>query len=255
MEIISRAEAKACGLIRFFTGVPCKHGHTCERFVSSKGCLICNRLRGRKPENSGRSRAYHFKNRDTILPKMRERERRRSFAKNPDRCTRNRTAREAKATAKKLGLSQYFTGIPCKHGHISPRFVSNNQCTECLKQWERNNPEKVRTGKRKWENKNREHVRAKSRVHAHTRRARKQNAGGQHTIEEIVELFKKQKGRCANPCCRRSLKKKYHIDHIVPVIRGGSSDIGNIQLLCPSCNLKKRDKTPAIWAAENGLLL
>lgn len=31
-------------------------------------------------------------------------------------------------------LKQYFTGEPCKHGHIAPRFVSTGGCKECLAQ-------------------------------------------------------------------------------------------------------------------------
>lgn len=31
----------AAGKKRYFTGVPCAHGHICERFTSSKGCLEC----------------------------------------------------------------------------------------------------------------------------------------------------------------------------------------------------------------------
>lgn len=29
------------------------------------------------------------------------------------------------------GLTRYFTGTPCKHGHISPRKVGSGQCAEC----------------------------------------------------------------------------------------------------------------------------
>lgn len=39
--IISRAEAKAAGLKRYFTGVPCKYGHVCDRNVASWGCVKC----------------------------------------------------------------------------------------------------------------------------------------------------------------------------------------------------------------------
>lgn len=31
------------------------------------------------------------------------------------------------------GYSTYFTGKPCKHGHIAPRFTSSRQCKECSK--------------------------------------------------------------------------------------------------------------------------
>lgn len=33
--------------------------------------------------------------------------------------------------AKAQGLKRYFTGKPCKHGHLSERLVSNRRCCEC----------------------------------------------------------------------------------------------------------------------------
>ena len=33
--------------------------------------------------------------------------------------------------AKKKDLKRYFTGIPCKYGHIAERFTSNRRCVEC----------------------------------------------------------------------------------------------------------------------------
>ena len=43
MQIISRAEAKAKGLKRYFTGKPCKHGHVAERQVFNATCVKCER--------------------------------------------------------------------------------------------------------------------------------------------------------------------------------------------------------------------
>ncbi len=39
--IVTRAEATAKGLKRYFTGTPCIYGHIDERYVSSKQCLRC----------------------------------------------------------------------------------------------------------------------------------------------------------------------------------------------------------------------
>ena len=36
-----------------------------------------------------------------------------------------------KSDAKSHGLTTYFTGKPCKHGHISPRYVASGMCKEC----------------------------------------------------------------------------------------------------------------------------
>lgn len=41
-KLITRAEAKAQGLKRYYTGKPCPHGHVGERYVSSRNCLTCH---------------------------------------------------------------------------------------------------------------------------------------------------------------------------------------------------------------------
>lgn len=69
-----------------------------------------------------------------------------------------------------------------------------------------------------------------------TRRAR-ERAGGSFTYEEWVNLCEKYGGKCLKcgaPECT--------IDHVVPLSKGGSNDISNIQPLCLNCNLRKKDK-------------
>jgi hypothetical protein len=52
-----------------------------------------------------------------------------------DTTTLPKTRAEAKAT----GVKYYFTGEPCKHGHIAPR-KTKGACLECLKlEWEKGN--------------------------------------------------------------------------------------------------------------------
>lgn len=36
------------------------------------------------------------------------------------------------ARAKKEGLARYFTGKPCKNGHIAHRFTASRECQECV---------------------------------------------------------------------------------------------------------------------------
>jgi hypothetical protein len=49
-----------------------------------------------------------------------------------------------RSEARALGLKRYFTGKPCKHGHVAERNVSGN-CTECLREncfkWRARNPD------------------------------------------------------------------------------------------------------------------
>jgi hypothetical protein len=42
MDIISREEAKAKGLKRYFTGAACRNSHVAERYTCSGKCCQCN---------------------------------------------------------------------------------------------------------------------------------------------------------------------------------------------------------------------
>lgn len=39
--VITRADAKAAGLTRYFSGKACPHGHVVERMVSTYACCAC----------------------------------------------------------------------------------------------------------------------------------------------------------------------------------------------------------------------
>ena len=41
MELLSRKQAVAAGLTKYFTGKPCKQGHLSERRVSGRCCVVC----------------------------------------------------------------------------------------------------------------------------------------------------------------------------------------------------------------------
>lgn len=107
---------------------------------------------------------------------------------------------------------------------------------------------------RRYERANPDKVRLLGRVKAHRRRVRLIAAGGTpYTCHDIERIYELQKGCCAS--CRKKLKKKYHIDHRMPVAKGGDNTVGNIELLCPPCNHRKSDKLPHVFAQENGRLI
>lgn len=192
-----------------------------------------------------------------------------------------------RAEAKARGLKRYFNGMPCPQSHLSERFVSTGTCHQCLRDlraryyhahperrpaalsygraWSKANPEKVKAAaKRAAAKAGREPFRARNRKYekAHpekalaktrNRRARLRNSKGQHTASQIQAMLEYQRHKCPN--CRVSLKRGYHVDHIVPIALGGSNGIENIQLLCGPCNQTKHAKDPITWAQENGRLL
>lgn len=95
----------------------------------------------------------------------------------------------------------------------------------------------------------------KTKVYRNRRRARKVEAGGTHTAEDIAEIRRLQRDRCANPACRVPLRGGGHADHIVALARGGSNDRSNIQVLCQPCNNRKHAKDPIAFMQEQGFLL
>jgi len=133
----------------------------------------------------------------------------------------------------------------CRHG-LSDRY-KDGRCRPCTRAsnksyrdknkdsekerkqaWEKENKSLVLLQKEKWRQKNRESCR----ISARRRRNTKYNAQGSHTHLEFLSVCDKQNWKCAS--CRKV--KELTEDHIVPLSRGGSDWIWNIQALCKSCN-------------------
>ncbi len=189
----------------------------------------------------------------------------------------------SRSTAIASGLNRYFTGKPCKHGHLAERICPDGACIECkrilnsehyyryadyyrklilnryhenpeptiarVNKWVLKNRDKVRTNHRNWSRKNPDKILANTR----NQRSRRLAAPGRHTAQDIQEIYAQQKGRCIY--CKCNLKKKYHVDHIVALINGGSNDRSNLQITCKSCNHKKHAKDPIDFAREIGILI
>lgn len=178
----------------------------------------------------------------------------------------------SKADARAARLKRFFTGEPCSRGHIAERYVSTGMCIGCcrtvyaegnerykqankdkVREWQKikyeRNKHKYKEGYAAYRRINKDKVNAWNR----SRKAREKHAIGSFTAEDVARIFKAQRERCAY--CRRSIKKDYHIDHIIAVSNGGTNNPNNIQLLCPECNMSKHSKDPIVFARENGLLL
>lgn len=181
-----------------------------------------------------------------------------------------------------LGLKRYFTGRPCKRGHVSQRKLPRGECCECQRLRDRNRyairrirqakyqaeyrakhkerlREQIREYSRRtvatriaynqeWRNANKERYRALQ----HNYKARKRAASGSHTASDIKDILRLQRGKCAI-CCRKL--SRYSIDHIQPLSKGGSNDRKNIQLVCLRCNSSKKASDPIIYMRILGRLL
>lgn len=69
----------------------------------------------------------------------------------------------------------------------------------------------------------------------------------------VKTLLEKQKCKCV--VCKGSIKDGFHIDHIIPIAKGGMNVDNNVQLLCPQCNMSKSDKHPVDFMQSKGFLL
>ncbi|MEA5598644.1 HNH endonuclease [Rivularia sp. UHCC 0363] len=53
-------------------------------------------------------------------------------------------------------------------------------------------------------------------------------------------VFERNNYQCQS-CGKREEESSLTIDHIIPLARGGSNDISNLQTLCFTCNCQKTD--------------
>jgi len=81
-KIISLKKARAKGLIRYFTGIPCKRKHKSERLTSSRACLECQKIHEKKYNSSKHGRLKRYLKQKRYYKKnylkIREQDRKRS---------------------------------------------------------------------------------------------------------------------------------------------------------------------------------
>jgi 5-methylcytosine-specific restriction endonuclease McrA len=100
-------------------------------------------------------------------------------------------------------------------------------------EYRKNNPEKRRAAVASWQKRNP----LQRRVNESIRRARIKGNGGAFTVGDIKRMELEQDWLCNH--CNADISNGYHIDHKMPVARGGSSSPQNLQLLCQTCNESK----------------
>ena len=103
------------------------------------------------------------------------------------------------------------------------------------KHYELNRDEVIARSK-KWGEENPEKVRQAKSNNSRKRRAARHASPGNFTVEEFEALCGQYGNRCM--ACGDT-EAALEADHVVPLSRGGSDDIGNIQPFCGACNRKK----------------
>jgi 5-methylcytosine-specific restriction endonuclease McrA len=80
---------------------------------------------------------------------------------------------------------------------------------------------------------------------------RRARGGDELSTKTIDSIIVEQCGIC--PGCRLPLDGRFHIDHIIPISKGGTSARQNLQALHARCNLVKGTKLPDVWIRETTL--
>jgi 5-methylcytosine-specific restriction endonuclease McrA len=81
----------------------------------------------------------------------------------------------------------------------------------------------------------------------HRRRAHMAGAGGTYTRADLAAIRAAQtdkRGRLICWRCGKPIKDTPHLDHWIPLSRGGSNDPGNLHYMHASCNQLKGSKHP-----------
>ena len=85
----------------------------------------------------------------------------------------------------------------------------------------------------------------------HKRRGFKRGNGGTYTPDDIrAQVLMQTNSRGELHCwwCDCVIMNDvYHIDHRIPLSRGGANSPENLCIACPTCNLRKQDKLPQEW--------
>lgn len=104
--------------------------------------------------------------------------------------------------------------------------------------------EKGKVYKSSWKIANMEKVRRQGIIDASRRRVRLMGNG-------VFTIISKDMRRLLAQSCASCGNTGEHIDHIIPVSRGGRHSIGNLQMLCAKCNLSKNNKLSIEWRSRS----
>lgn len=137
---------------------------------------------------------------------------------------------------------RYIERNPEKHLESREKWVGSARHLEAVREWKKANRDRVNARNRELFAERHPPLIAR----LARRKQREAEAEGVFTKQDEDDLMARQLGRCAG--CEASLiDAEYHIDHILPLVRGGNHWPVNRQILCPACNHKKGTMTNKEW--------
>lgn len=77
----------------------------------------------------------------------------------------------------------------------------------------------------------------------------------EESIHDSINFFNKLCPYCSNNLFSGHIRNKIHIDHFIPISKGGQNVPWNVLPVCQKCNSKKKDKRPEDYLGEEKYLL
>lgn len=222
--------------------------HSFRDGIEGKNCLSCQKwlpLNEYNTDNSKRDKLNIYcklcrKQKRAIKAKKFNARRREEYVKSPEKILeRNKQWRNANKDEINRRCREKRAANPEKYRKQDRDFYKNNreQIIEKTRQKRAKNPHKHRYWNRRWSKRNPE----KRTIQRQKRRALLNKSNGAYTVEQWEQLKRKYGYRCLK-CNRHEPEIKLTGDHVVPLSKGGSNTIDNIQPLCIQCNSGKKDK-------------
>jgi 5-methylcytosine-specific restriction endonuclease McrA len=231
MEIITREQANASGLPRYFTSKPCKKNHIAERYTKIGACVACCReqnetYRLADPErHRARSRKHYWNNREEIIARREPEQRRERYLANRDSILeKQREYGRLNASAISERKRKY---------RAENKDALRERRREHDRKWRETNPEYYQEYMREWRRNNRSSVNASKAK----RRALKRQAMLPDSDINAIRVFYDLAERLT-----RITGVQYHVDHIIPLSRGGAHHQDNLQVVRWDFNLAKGDR-------------
>lgn len=252
----------------FKLGKPCKKRHCwydsglCLRYKKDGRCVICERSRrqGKSVYNPEKAREYYLRKCQEPGWKDQKRAYMRLVSSKPEHVTKRRERNEkAREANRQAGLTS--DGSPRKRQKATRlqsairnagRLPTVQQLViaEQLRYWKENPAEAKRKKterareRRLWRYKTDARLRLYNREKSKRRKAKlRGSVGVQVTPDEIRYRFNQFDDRCAYCGSTGDL----HIEHVMPIAKGGNHVLSNILPACQRCNYSKRTHPVEDW--------
>lgn len=112
------------------------------------------------------------------------------------------------------------------------------------------NKEKIKAKQRLWVLNNPDKMKGYWAKHGPKRKAILRGATADKKADKMCQVMKTSE-RCFCYYCRKDISNSQrHIDHVIPISRGGLHTSDNVCVSCPTCNISKHNKKISEWVGK-----